>query len=566
MSAALHSGAQRAYGGGMTSRTDRWQPVAAAELSPHWAALRAHYERLRGQRLSDFYADPQRPHDFGVEAAGLWLDYGRNPLDAPARAALLALAEAGGLASAIATLFAGGIVNVTEGRAAQHMALRDGSDQPLWIDGQDQRPQVMRADAKLAALVRDVRRGVVRGATGARFTDVVNIGIGGSDLGPRLAARALSPFADGPTAHFISNVDGAAFRDVIRRLDPQRTLFVISSKSFNTRETLVNAASAREWIAANLPDRDDPMMHFCAVTARPQAAEGWGIAAQRIVPYPDWVGGRFSLWSSVCLPVALQIGWERIQALRAGAHAMDQHFRTAPFAANMPVLLALVGLWRRVIMGLTGLAICPYEERLAALPAWATQLEMESNGKSVRADGEALTLPSAPIVWGGAGTDAQHSFFQALHQGVADSAVDFLLGARSVDQTGDHAEVHHDWLIANGLAQAQALATGRDAAATASVLRNPALVPHASFPGNRPSNVILYRQLDPATLGAILALYEHKVFASAVLLGINPFDQFGVELGKTIADALVPQISGAGTTIADPATAALVARVRALRG
>ena len=511
-----------------------------------WAALAAHraaHPDARPDRL--LAADPGRFARFSLRLGDMLLDASKTAIDDEARALLLRLAGATGLERRRAAMFAGERVNASEGRAALHVALRQRGDEPVRVDGQDVVPGIRAMLARLSAFAREVR--------GGRYADVVNIGIGGSDLGPAMATQALAPYHDGPRLHFVSNVDGAHLADTLARLDPATTLLVVASKTFTTVETMANAASARRWIAGALGEAAVPL-HFAAVSTALDRAERFGIPPGRVFGFWDWVGGRYSVWSAVGLPLMIAIGPERFAEFLDGAHEMDVHFRDAPLAGNLPVMLGLVGLWHRNACGYPTRAILPYDQRLARLPAYLQQLDMESNGKRVDAAGEPVARATGPVVWGEPGTNGQHAFFQLLHQGTDIVPCEFLVAANG-HEPGMAA--HHDLLLANCLAQSEALMNGRD---------DPGLPPHRRFPGGRPSVTIAYRRLDPRTLGRILALYEHRVFVEAAVLGINPFDQWGVELGKEMATRLLPMVAGEAPAAGlDPSTAGLLAHLRGLR-
>ncbi|MBM3479185.1 MAG: glucose-6-phosphate isomerase [Alphaproteobacteria bacterium] len=511
-----------------------------------WAALAAHRAAHADARPGLLLArDPGRFARFSLALDDLLLDYSKTAIDDEARALLLRLAEATGVARRRDAMFAGERVNATEGRAALHVALRHRGDAPVRVDGADVMPEVRAGLARLSAFAGEVR--------GGRFADVVNIGIGGSDLGPAMATLALAPFHDGPRLHFVSNVDGAHLADTLARLDPARTLFVLASKTFTTVETMANAASARRWIADALGEAAVPA-HFAAVSTALERAAAFGIDASRVFGFWDWVGGRYSVWSAVGLPLMIAIGPARFAEFLDGAHEMDVHFRVAPLDANMPVLLGLVGIWHRNACGYPTRAVLPYDQRLARLPAYLQQLDMESNGKRVDAAGAPVARATGPVVWGEPGTNGQHAFFQLLHQGTDIVPCEFLVAANG-HEPGMAA--HHELLLANCLAQSEALMNGRD---------DPGLPPHRRFPGGRPSITIAYRSLDPRTLGRLLALYEHRVFVEAAIHGINPFDQWGVELGKEMATRLLPMVRGdAKATGLDASTAGLLAHLRTLR-
>ncbi len=522
-----------------------------------WRRLGERASSARERRILDlFEADPGRAEAFSLRAGGMLLDYSRTNIDPATRQDLLALAEAAGLAARRAAMFAGEHVNETEDRAALHVALRapEGCD---WAD-----PGALETLARMRAFAEGVRGGQVQSPAGAPFSDVVNIGIGGSDLGPAMASRALAPCHDGPRLHFVSNVDSADFADTTRGLDPARTLFIVASKTFTTQETMQNAATARAWLEAAGFEAPG---HFVAVSSAHARARAWGIAPERIFGFADWVGGRFSLWGPVGLGLMLAIGPRHFDEMLEGAHAMDCHFLSAEGADNMPLMLALTGIWHRQVMGYASRAVIPYEHRLARLPAYLQQLEMESNGKSVAMDGSPLAHPSSPVVWGEPGTNGQHAFFQQLHQGTDVVPVEFLLARKGHEP--DLAR-HHLLLVANCLAQGEALMRGRSLEEARAQLAEKGLTGralerlarHRSFPGNRPSTTLIYERLTPRILGQIIALYEHRVFVEGVILGINSFDQWGVELGKELAGALLPVLEGSKEAEArDPTTRKLLA-------
>ncbi len=493
------------------------------------------------------------------------LDFSKHKVTRETVDLLIALARARKLEERRAALFAGEAVNNTEHRAAMHMALRDLSTRPVTVDGVDVRPLIESEREKVFAFARAIRSGDAKGATGEAFTDVVNIGIGGSDLGPAMAARALSPFADGgPRTHFVSNVDGADLADTLSRLDLARTLFIVSSKTFTTQETMANAASARARLVAALGEAA-VAKHFAAVSTKLDKVAAFGIASDRVFGFWDWVGGRYSLWSSIGLALAIAIGPEHFVQFLRGGFDIDEHFRSAPLDKNIPVLMGLLGVWHRNIMKRCAHAVIPYDQRLARFPAYLQQLDMESNGKSVTRDGGLVTHATGPVIFGEPGTNGQHAFFQLLHQGTDVTPIDFLVAA---EPTAADAH-HHALLFANCLAQAEAFMRGRTLDEAKAQLRGQGLsveevdtlAPHKVFSGDRPSSVILYRRLDPRTLGRLVALYEHKVFVQSVIWDINPFDQWGVELGKELANRLAPIVENpvASTDGLDGSTAGLIA-------
>ena len=532
-----------------------------------WRAVEREGERLRALSLRIlFERDPRRFDSFSFGHEDLLVDLSKEKIDRGALDALLALARASGLPARREALFAGEPVNATEGRAALHMALRGGTDGDAAVGGVAVRPEVEAVRESFLGFAEDVRSGRYGARDGGPFTDVVHIGIGGSHLGPEMAVRALRPDHDGPRVHFVSNVDGADLADTVARLDPARTLVLVASKTFTTLETMTNARSARGWLREALGDRAGD--HLAAVSSNVEAAAAFGIDGGRVFGFRDWVGGRYSLWSAIGLPIAIAVGGGRFRELLAGAASMDRHFRTAPLESNLPVLMGLVSVWRRNVMGWPSVALIPYDQRLERFPAYVQQLAMESNGKGVTRDGSPVARSTAPVVWGEPGTNAQHSFFQLLHQGTDVVPVEFIVAAEA--RKGTDAG-HHRLLVASCLAQGQALAFGRtpeearrelDAAGVAG-LDAERLVPHRTFPGDRPTTTIVHRRLDARALGRLVALYEHRVFVEAVVWGVNPFDQWGVELGKTLADRLRPALDGgplpAGT---DSSTAGLLARLR----
>lgn len=532
-----------------------------------WGDLARHQRATEGRPILDLFADPARAEDFTVAAGEMRLDYSKTSIDATTRDLLVGLAEEAGLEQARAAMFSGAKINQTEGRAVLHVALRADDDAVIAVDGADVMPDIRATRARTFAFAEDVRAGRFQGQGGA-ITDVVNIGIGGSDLGPAMATLALAPFHDGPRLHYVSNVDGAHIADTLRGLDPATTLVIVASKTFTTIETMTNARTARDWMAARVAD---PAAQFCAVSTALDKTAEFGIAPDRVFGFADWVGGRYSLWGPIGLGLMLAVGREDFAQFLAGARAMDQHFLSAPFEQNMPVLLALVGVWHNQICGHATRAVLPYDQRLARLPAYLQQLEMESNGKRVGMDGRDLDRQSGPVVWGEPGTNGQHAFYQLIHQGTRVVPCEFLLAARGREP--DLAHQHH-LLAANCLAQSAALLRGRSLEEARALMAARGLegaeldrqARHRVFPGNRPSTTLIYPQLTPFVLGQIIALYEHRVFVEGVILGINSFDQWGVELGKELATALGPVLEGAEAADIDPSTRALVAYLRAQQG
>ena len=547
---------------------------AATQLSQAWSRLAALAARPGADDIRAlFAADADRARHFTATLDDLTLDWSKTAIDAAGRTALFALAEAAGLAGFRERLFAGAMVNPSEGRAAMHMALRSPAGaglRAMFPGGEDDASGLAAAErARMQGFVAQVHDATLRGATGERFTTVLNIGIGGSDLGPRMVTEALTMVSGGiMAAHFLSNVDGHAFAGLVRRLDPARTLVLVASKTFTTQETMTNAAAARAWLAGALGEAA-VAAHFVALSTNAAGAAAFGIPSDHVFGFRDWVGGRYSLWSAVGLSIALAAGWAQFAALLDGAWAMDTHFRTAPFEANLPVILALVGIWHVNAMGYRAQCILPYDARLHRFAAHLQQVEMESNGKSVLLDGSPAPHATCPVIFGEPGTDAQHSFMQLVHQGTTPVPVDFLLAA-CPDHDRDGA---HRILAANALAQAEALLAGKTRAAVEAEMRQAgadaasitAIAPQRVFTGNRPSTTLLFRRLDAHTLGRLVALYEHKVAVQGCLWGVNSFDQWGVELGKMLAGGINRELSGGTAAPHDPSTAALIARFHALR-
>lgn len=538
---------------------DRFMP----QPSPLATLLKPHAERIHATHLRTLLSnDPERFARFSRTGCGLLLDWSKEKLDEGAWKSLLDVADARGVEDARDAMLRGDPVNATEGRAVLHTALRGGD----WAPAQALE-EIALEKSRFLGFAEDVRSGVIAASDGAPFEHVVNIGIGGSDLGPAMAVRALAPFCDGPKVHFLSNVDGAHAVDVLAALDPTRTLVLVASKTFTTIETLTNAQTVRAWLAQTLGE-DHVGKHLAALSTNAEATAAFGIQEDRVFGFWDYVGGRYSLWSAIGLPLALAIGATRFEAFLAGAHAMDAHFASAHLADNLPVILALIGVWRRNALGLVGHAVIPYEERLARFPAYLQQMDMESNGKSVKTDGSPANDATGMLVFGEPGTNAQHSFFQLLHQGHDVIALDVLVGRQVVGEAVDgRAGVHHTHLMANALAQTRALALGRTLEETRAEMTRDGitpdeierLAPHRTFPGDRPSTTIVYNQLDPETLGKLIALYEHKVFVESVLWGINAFDQWGVELGKQLAKEITPALADPRLAVAfDPSTRGLI--------
>jgi len=510
-----------------------------------------------------FAEDPNRFQRFSATGAGVLLDYSKNRIDEDIMDALFDLARAAGVEERRTQMCEGEHINITENRAVMHMALRYQGDRPVTVDGEDVMPEVRAVLKAIEAYTNAVRAGDIRGQGGEKFTDVVNIGIGGSDLGPAMVTLALAPYTRPDLrAHYVSNVDGAHIHDTLAGLDPKKTLFIVASKTFTTDETMTNAHSARAWIAEALGEEAVPN-HFAAVSTNLEACARFGIREDRIFGFWDWVGGRYSVWSAIGLPVALAIGYDNFARFLAGADAMDRHFLETPLEKNLPVIMGLIGVWYRNAWGFSTHAVLPYDQRMSRFPAYLQQQDMESNGKSVTLNGKPVGWSTGPIVWGEPGTNGQHAFFQLIHQGTDIIPCDFLIAA----QPHEHLPPHHDKLVANVLAQSEALMLGKTEEEVVEELKAQGLskseikdlAPHKVFPGNRPSNTLFYPRLTPEMLGSLVALYEHKVFVQGVIWNINSFDQWGVELGKQLAKALLPKVEGkAGVDGHDSSTQGLV--------
>jgi len=533
--------------------------------SKAWTALRAHHRTIEKTHLRSLFAeDPARGERMALEAAGLYLDYSKNRVTNETLRLLLALAEAAGLRRRIDAMFAGEKINVTEGRAVLHVALRAPRDRRILVDGVDVVPGVHAVLDRMADFSDRVRGGTWTGFTGRPIRCVVNVGIGGSDLGPVMACEALRHYCDRRlTLRFVSNVDGADFVEATRDLDPAETLFIVSSKTFTTQETLANAHAAREWTLRALGEPRAVARHFVAVSTNAAEVAKFGIDPAHMFGFWDWVGGRYSFDSAIGLSLMIAIGPEHFRAMLGGLHEMDEHFRTAPFERNLPVLLGLLGIWYADFFGAESHAVLPYSHYLARLPFYLQQLDMESNGKSVDLDGKRVGYPTGPVIWGTPGTNGQHAYYQLLHQGTRLIPADFIGFGRSLAPLGRH----QDLLTANLIAQTEALAFGKTAAEVAAEGVPAFQVPHRTFEGNRPSNTILAEALTPAALGRLVALYEHKVFVQGSVWRINSFDQWGVELGKALAGRIAPELDSPDEPPLghDSSTRALIRRYRRLR-
>jgi glucose-6-phosphate isomerase len=546
---------------------------------PAWTRLAACRDRLAPEPMRSLFANDasrfdrfSRRIDLGEGRGELLVDFSKQRLDDDALAALVALAREAGLEAARDRMFAGEPINATEGRAVLHVALRNRSERAIEVGGRDVMPDVRAALEHVREASDAVRSGRHLGYTGKPIRHVVNLGIGGSDLGPLMVTEALKPFAGGgPRAHFVSNVDGTHLAEVLREVDPETTLFLVASKTFTTQETIANARSARAWFLEHAKDDAHVAKHFFAISTNERAVREFGIAPENMFVFWDWVGGRFSLWSSIGLSIAMAVGYAHFEELLAGAHLVDEHFRMAPLDENLPVLLGLLGVWNANFWGAAAHAVLPYDQYLHRFPAYLQQADMESNGKGVTIDGRAVPYETGPILFGEPGTNGQHAFYQLIHQGTRLVPCDFLVAARSHNPIG----AHHRLLVANVLAQAEALMLGKTEAEVRSELSKQgltgdaleALVPHKIFPGNRPSTMFVYDQLDPRTLGALVALYEHRVFVMGALWNVNSFDQWGVELGKQLASRIVPELErGAKIGPHDASTTGLIEHLRARMG
>ncbi|SLN41903.1 Glucose-6-phosphate isomerase [Aquimixticola soesokkakensis] len=512
-------------------------------------ALKSLDAAAQGRTIVDlFNADPDRAQGFSIRAEDLLFDYSKTTIGAPEREALIALLDTSGVAAKRDAMFSGEKINVTEGRAVLHTALRNLDGDPVLVDGKDVMPGIKQTLARMDDFADRVRRGDISGVGGEPFTDVVNIGIGGSDLGPLMAYVALQPYADGPRCHYVSNVDGAHIADVLSGLNPLTTLVIVASKTFTTIETMTNAQTARAWMLPKV-GQEGVSKHFCALSTAKDKTADFGIDPDLVFGFEDWVGGRYSLWGPIGLSIMLAVGPQRFAEFLRGAQAMDTHFKTAPWAQNLPAMLALVGLWHNQVQGHATRAVLPYEQRLARLPAYFQQLEMESNGKSVAMDGTSLPFNSGPVVWGEPGTNGQHAFYQLIHQGTRVIPCEFMVGRSGHEPNLAH---QHELLVSNCLAQSEALMRGRSLEEATEIMRKKGFegaeldrqARHRVFPGNRPSTTLAYEKLTPFVLGQIIALYEHRVFVEGVVLGINSYDQWGVELGKELALALQPVLAG----------------------
>jgi glucose-6-phosphate isomerase len=540
--------------------------IAPLTECPAWKALEAHYQQVRNMHLRQLFAeDPQRGERMAVEAVGLYLDYSKNRITDETLKLLLQLAEESGLRARIDAMFRGDKINVTEKRAVLHVALRAPKGTSIVVDGENVVPQVHAVLDKMAGFANRVRSGAWLGHTGKRIRNVINIGIGGSDLGPVMAYEALKHYSErAMTFRFVSNVDGTDFAEAVLDHDPSETLFIISSKTFTTLETMTNAHTARAWLLAGLgSDEKSVAKHFVAVSTNAGEVGKFGIDTANMFEFWDWVGGRYSMDSAIGLSTMLAIGPDNFNAMLDGFHQMDEHFRTTPFAGNLPVLMGLLAIWYNNFFGAQTVAVLPYEQYLKRFPAYLQQLTMESNGKHVTLEGTEVAYQTGPIYWGEPGTNGQHSFYQLIHQGTRLIPCDFIAFGQPLNPLGRH----HDMLLANVFAQTEALAFGKTPEQVKAEGTPDWLVPHRVFQGNRPSNTILAARLTPKTLGKLVALYEHCVFTQGAIWNINSFDQWGVELGKALAQRIIPELeSQAGTQLShDSSTNTLIHRYRTLK-
>jgi len=528
-------------------------------------ALKSQFQKIDGRKITSLFEDENRAKEFSIKSGGILFDYSKTNIDSATQSALLDLLEASSFDQKRADMFFGAKINRTEERSVLHTALRNLDGHTIQVDGEDIMPKVLATLEAMETFADEVRSGTYAGQGGA-ITDVVNIGIGGSDLGPAMAVLALSPYHNGPACHFVSNIDGAHIGDTLRNLNPETTLVIVASKTFTTIETMTNANTAFDWMEKRVRD---PAAQFVALSTAADKTAAYGIPVERVFGFADWVGGRYSLWGPVGLSLMIAIGPDNFKAFLHGAQTMDQHFLMADPKENMPAMLALVGIWHHQICGYQTRAVLPYDQRLTRLPAYLQQLEMESNGKRVTMEGEDISYCSGPVVWGETGTNGQHAFYQLIHQGTQIVPCEFLVAAKGHEPDLAH---HHTLLLANCLAQSQALMLGRSLSAARKIFTEKGIsgpdldkqANHRVFGGNRPSTTLIYPKLTPEILGKIIALYEHRVFVEGVVLNINSFDQWGVELGKELASALETVLkSGEGSQEQDPSTRNLMKFIRA---
>jgi glucose-6-phosphate isomerase len=547
--------------------------MSVLTTSAAWQALSRHHETIRDRHLRDLFAeDDNRFGAFSLEVGDLFVDYSKHRVTEETMRLLVALAEHARLGEAIEQMFTGARINATENRAVLHVALRNRANTPVLVDGQDVMPEVNAVLVKMRRFTEKLRSGAWQGHTGRPLCDIVNLGIGGSDLGPLMVCEALKPYwKPGMRAHFVSNVDGTHLAETVKHLDPETTLFIVASKTFTTQETIANARSARAWLLERLGgDERAVARHFVAVSTNEKAVASFGIDPENMFGFWDWVGGRYSLWSAIGLPIACVLGMDRFEALLDGGHLMDRHLRATPLERNLPVILGLLRVWYADFFGAETHAILPYDQYLHRLPAYLQQGEMESNGKRVDRDGQIVDYATGPVVWGEPGTNGQHAFYQLIHQGTHLVPCDFIAPAQSHNPLG----THHAMLLSNFLAQTEALMRGKteeEARAELEKAGTPPeavgrLLPHKCFPGNRPTTSIIFPKLTPRVLGQLIALYEHTIFVQGILWNIHSFDQWGVELGKQLAGRILPELEGdAEVTTHDASTNGLIGRLKRMR-
>ncbi|QJT11117.1 glucose-6-phosphate isomerase [Oceanidesulfovibrio marinus] len=550
--------------------------MSALTDSPAWNALEGHKHAMADVHMRDlFRKDPERFRKFSLTVENILFDYSKNRITEETMGLLFDLARACKVEERRDAMFAGERINVTEDRAVLHVALRNRSNTPMGpVENgapTNVMPEVNRVLDKMRRFSEAVRSGAWKGFTGKAITDVVNIGIGGSDLGPVMATHALAHYADGPQVHFVSNVDGTHMAETLRRLDPETTMFLVASKTFTTQETMTNAHTARDWLLAAFEDKAAVARHFAALSTNTEGVQEFGIDTENMFEFWDWVGGRYSLWSAIGLSIVMAIGMDQFEEMLAGAHAIDNHFRTAPLEQNVPAIMGVLGVWYDDFWDAQSHAILPYDQYMDRFPAYFQQGDMESNGKHVRLDGSRVDYQTGPVIWGEPGTNGQHAFYQLIHQGTKLIPCDFLAPAESLNPLGDH----HPKLLANFLAQPEALMTGKTTAEVAGEMRKAGtdeatiekLAPHRTFEGNKPTNSFLFPKLTPYTLGSLIALYEHKIFVQGAIWSINSFDQWGVELGKQLAKFILPELTGESAPKEhDCSTSGLIQAILELRG
>ena len=514
---------------------------------PAWSALQNHFEYFKDIHLNDLFLNENRFSDFSIQLNDILLDFSKNRINSDTFRLLLNLAKETNVRSAIDAMFSGEMINTTEKRSVLHIALRNRSNTPVYVDHNDVMPQINEVLQKMKLFTDKVRSGKWKGYSGKSITDVVNIGIGGSDLGPLMVTEALKPYGGDLNVHFVSNVDGTHIAETLKCINPETTLFVIASKTFTTQETLTNAHSAKDWFLQSEANEDDVAKHFIAISTNANGVESFGIDTQNMFEFWDWVGGRYSLWSSIGLSIALYIGFEKFEELLSGAHEMDIHFKTAPFEENIPVILGLLGVWYNNFFGAESHCILPYDQYMHRFAAYFQQGDMESNGKYINKNGEKVNYSTGPIVWGEPGTNGQHAFYQLIHQGTKLIPCDFIAPVNTQNPIGDH----HTKLLSNFFAQTEALMKGKTREQAKKELESEdfsdleleALLPHKIFEGNKPTNSIFVKKLTPRVLGSLIAMYEHKIYTQSVIWNVNAFDQWGVELGKQLAKVILPELS-----------------------